>query len=142
MDQASNPEGSKNYDWKGIRKYYHEREAVLFAARLRDLGVPALISNHHVANPLPLTNPNYEIRVPRDLSGKALDLLASLEAEVDNFQPEEQEFHDISKEEIYYLKKVNYMGITPMRVVILLMVLLLISLIIRAIVNGATSILF
>lgn len=142
MEDPSKQDLNKNYNWRGIRQYYHEREAVLFAARLRGLGFPVSISNHRVADPLPLTNSNYEIRVPLDFSAEAQDILTRMEAEVDNFCPAAEAYRDISKEEIYYLQKANSTGFTPLRGVIIFLILLLISLIIRAIVTGATSILF
>jgi len=140
--EANFEEDRTPINWKGIRKYYLEREAVLFAARLRSMGIPVSLNNYHVAHPLPLSGANYELKVPERLREQAEALLAELEQEVGNFKPMEESFRDISKEEIKYLKQVNQNGLTLNRVVMIFLILLLVSLLIRAVINGATSILF
>ncbi|NNE30192.1 MAG: hypothetical protein HKN16_11180 [Saprospiraceae bacterium] len=130
--------------WEKIRHYLLERDAALFAAKLRQEGILARIFPESVANPLPVVSRSFDLNVPAEQADQALDLLKEWELEFENYDSSQESYHDISKEEIFYLKNLETKGRFPSWnfVVIGLLVLLLISLIIGAVISGSNTILF
>ena len=130
--------------WKTIRHFLLERDAALYAARLRQEGIHARISSESVANPLPVVSSSFDLNVPTEDAEKALTMVNLWEEEVISYDTGDESYRDISKEEIFYLKDLEWSksGMVWKMVIITILLLLLISLIYRAIVNGSTSILF
>lgn len=128
--------------WTGIKKYYFEPEAVLFAAKLRNLGIQTEVSNLQVAHPLPLSEACYVLHVPKEVEAKAKALLMELEQEVKENNGMEDSYREISKEEILYLKKANSKGYGWIKLSANILLILLLFLILRAVILGQNFILF
>jgi len=88
-----------------VKHFYSEAEASIYAARLRDVGVDAVLQNDTAYVMLPVGEKGIRLFVPSSEVVIANDLI--LEMDINKTQPVEESFHDADLEDILYQKSLH-----------------------------------
>ncbi len=86
-----------------IKSFYWESKAYLYAARLKEAGIPSFISNSNINSVLHIDVGGIKLNV----RAQDVEAAAEIVRKMDEAQKDEEEsFHDADKEEIEYEKEV------------------------------------
>jgi hypothetical protein len=90
-----------------IRHFFAESQARLYAAQLKDAGIPSFISNANIMAALPLGGGGgIQLHIKASDAVAAQRVISRLDFQARKEQ-EEQSFHDATKEDILYLQAVH-----------------------------------
>jgi len=94
-----------------VKQFYLESEAALYAARLRESGIEAILQNDMAYVMLPVGEKGIRLFV----SFTDVKLASELISEMDRnkLQPVEESFHDADLEEILYQKSLHEGALSP-----------------------------
>lgn len=86
-----------------IRKFVSLQKAELFAAALRDRGIPAVINHSHLSSLLPIGE--ISLSIPESAEEEARHILD--EMELNEVQEVEEDFREADLDDIYYQKELD-----------------------------------
>lgn len=88
-----------------VKQFYLESEAAIYAARLRESGIDAILQNDTAYVMLPVGEKGIRLFVPFTDVALASDLISEMDH--NKMQPVEESFHDADLDDILYQKSLH-----------------------------------
>jgi len=109
-----------------VKQFYLESEAAIYAARLRESGIDAILQNDTAYVMLPVGEKGIRLFVPFTDVELASELISEMDR--NSLQPVEESFHDADLEDILYQKALHEGAVSPrmMYVAVIMSVILII----------------
>ncbi len=89
-----------------VKFFYFESQAHLYAARLKEAGIPSFISNPHTSTVIPFAEGSIGLHVHEKDAKPALEIISQLDKQ-SNQDPEDISYHDADLEDIYFEKELH-----------------------------------